>query len=117
MGNSFDPWVFCFALSALVAAFAQILLKKSAMEKHESAIEEYLNFKVIAGYGLMFFSMLIGVFGYAHGVEVKSGTVMVMTGNIWVVVLCFLFFREPLTKNKLLGNALIIAGILVFNLL
>ncbi len=117
MGNSFNPWVFCFALSAFVAAFAQILLKKSAMEKHESAIKEYLNANVIIGYGMMFFSMLIGVFGYAHGVEVKNGTIMEMTGNIWVVVLCFLFFREPLTRNKIAGNALIIIGILVFNLL
>ena len=35
-------------------------------------------------------------------------------GNIWVVFLSFLFFKEPVTKKKILGNILIIAGILIF---
>ena len=54
MQNSFNSWVFLFALSAAIAAFSQVLLKKSASEKHSSVIREYLNGKVIVGYGLMF---------------------------------------------------------------
>jgi drug/metabolite transporter (DMT)-like permease len=37
-------------------------------------------------------------------------------GNIWVVILSFLFFREPITRGKVLGNALIFLGIVIFYL-
>lgn len=104
-----------FALSATVASFSQMLLKKSAMEKHSSVLTEYLNWKVICGYGMMFAGMLLTVIGYSRGVEVKSGSVMETIGNVWVVFLSWLFFREPVTRKKLLGNALIIAGIVIFN--
>lgn len=105
-----------FALSATIASFAQMLLKKAAMEPHSSVIREYLNWKVIAGYFLMFVGMLLGVIGYGKGVEVHQGPVMESIGNVWVVFLSWLFFREPLTRKKILGNLLIIVGIIVFNL-
>ncbi len=105
-----------FALSATIASFAQILLKASANEKHESALREYLNWKVIIGYGLMFLGMTLGVIGYGHGVEVKQGPVMETIGNVWVVFLSWLFFKEPITKKKIIGNVLIIVGIVIFNM-
>jgi drug/metabolite transporter (DMT)-like permease len=116
MQSEFNSWVFMFALSATIAACSQMLLKKSAREQHASVIREYLNWKVIAGYGLMFAGMLLGVIGYAHGVQVKSGSVMETVGNVWVVFLSWLFFREPVTKKKVIGNLLIISGIIIFNL-
>ena len=109
-----NPWIFGIAFSSTIAAFAQVLLKKSAMEKHESFIREYLNFKVIAGYAIMFAGMFINVYVYSRGVEYKNGPVMESIGNIWVVILSFLFFREPITKKKIIGNILIIAGIFIF---
>ncbi len=112
-----NPWMLLIALSATVASFAQILLKKSAAEKHKSWLYEYLNFKVIFGYGLMFVGMFLTIYAYSRGVEYKNGPVMESIANIWVVVLSFLFFREPITKNKVFGNALIILGIVIFYLL
>ncbi len=116
MLRDFNPWVLLFVLSATIAAFAQMLLKKSATEKHESVIGEYLNWKVIAGYGLMFTGMLLCVIGYAHGVQVKSGSVTETIGIVEVAVLGAIFFKEKLTKKKLAGIGLIIAGIILFNL-
>ena len=116
MHANFNPWVLMFALSSFIAALSQMLLKKSATEKHGSFIKEYLNWKVIFGYGLMFAGMMLTVFGYSKGVEVKSGSVMETIGNVWVVFLSWLFFREPVTKKKVMGNILIIAGIVIFNL-
>lgn len=106
-----------FALSSLIAALSQMLLKKSAMEKHRSLLFEYLNWKVILGYGMMFGSMLLGIFAYSKQVTMQSGSVMDAIGNLWVMILSFLCFQEPITRKKLAGNLLIIAGILVFNLL
>ena len=109
-----NPWIFGIAFSATIASFAQVLLKKSAMEKHESFIREYLNIKVIAGYAIMFVGMFVNIYVYSRGVEYKNGPVMESIGNIWVVFLSFLFCKEPVTKKKILGNILIIAGILIF---
>lgn len=116
MQSEFTPYLFIFVVTASIASFAQMLLKKSAMEKHGSVLKEYLNWKVIVGYGLMFFSMLLGVFGYSKGVQVKSASVMESVGIVEVAVLSAIFFREKLTKRKLLGIALIIGGIVLFNL-
>ena len=109
-------WILLIALSATVASFAQVLLKKSANEEHKSVIEEYLNWKVIVGYGLMFVGMFLTIIAYSKGVQYKNGPIMESIGNIWVVILSYLFFREPITRNKVLGNGLILLGIVIFYL-
>ena len=109
-------WILLIALSATIASFAQILLKKSARDEHKSVISEYLNWKVICGYGMMFVGMFLNIYAYSKGVELKASTVMQSIGNIWVVFLSWEFFREPVTKKKILGNILIIGGIVIFNL-
>ena len=109
-------WILLIALSATVASFAQVLLKKSANEEHKNVIEEYLNWKVICGYGLMFVGMFLTIIAYGRGVQYKNGPIMESIGNIWVVILSFLFFREPITRNKVLGNILILLGIVIFYL-
>lgn len=111
---SLNPWILLIALSATVASFAQVLLKKSAGEKHDNIIREYLNWKVICGYGLMFVGMFLTIIAYGKGVEYKEGPIMESVGNIWVVLLSFFFFREPITKKKVLGNILILIGIACF---
>ena len=114
--NGINWWILLIALSATVASFAQVLLKKSANEKHKNVIEEYLNWKVICGYGLMFVGMFLTIIAYSKGVHYKNGPIMESIGNIWVVVLSYLFFREPITRNKVLGNILILLGIVIFYL-
>lgn len=116
MLSDFTPWVLMFVASATIAAFAQLLLKKSALEKHDSVLREYLNWKVIVGYSLMFVGMLLGVIGYGKGVQVKSGSVTESIGIVEVAVLSAIFFHEKLTKKKVLGIALILIGIVVFNI-
>ena len=110
-----SPWLLMFVASSTIASFAQILLKKGAQIDHGSPIREYLNPHVICGYGLMFLGMLLGVIGYRH-VEYKAGTVMESFGFLMVMVLSRVFFGEKITKKKVLGNLLILAGIAVFNL-
>lgn len=116
MLSDFNPWVGMFILSSTIAAFAQMLLKKSAVTEHKNVLREYLNWRVIIGYGMMFAGMLCGVIGYSKGVAVKNGSVVETFGNVWIVFLSWLFFREPITKKKILGNICIIAGIIIFNL-
>lgn len=99
--------------SVVIAAFAQILLKKSAEKTYTSPIREYLNVYVILGYGLMFLSMFITIMAYS-GLEFTNVPVIESLGYIVVMFLSYLFFKEKITKKKLLGMAVIMAGIFVY---
>ena len=116
LSSGINPWILLIALSATIASFAQVLLKMSANEEHKNVIEEYLNWKVIVGYGLMFLGMGLTIVAYAKGVQYKNGPIMESIANIWVVLLSWHFFREPVTKKKVIGNILILTGIAVFYL-
>lgn len=76
-------------------------------------IREYLNPYVIIGYGMMVVSTLLTVGGYV-GLEYKNGAVIESLGFVLVMILSRMFFGEKITKKKLLGNILILVGILIF---
>ncbi|MDO4514597.1 MAG: EamA family transporter [Lachnospiraceae bacterium] len=112
------PTSFYFMLyvtSVVIAAFSQLLLKASANRPHASFMREYLNPFVIGGYGLLVVSMLLTI-GAFRGLAYKNGPVIESLGYVLVMLLSRLFFKERLTRRKLAGTALIIAGILVFYL-
>ena len=69
LSSGINPWILLIALSSTIASFAQVLLKMSANEEHKNVIEEYLNWKVIVGYGLMFAGMGLTIVAYAKGVQ------------------------------------------------
>lgn len=106
-------YILILLLSVCVASFAQILLKKSAAKTYSSPIREYLNFYVICGYGMMFLSMFLTVFSY-RGLDFSNVPVIESLGYVVVMLLSYLFFREKITKRKIFGMAIILAGIFVY---
>ena len=108
-----NVYIIILIFSVVVAAFAQILLKKSAEKTYTSPIKEYLNAYVIFGYGLMFLSMFITIMAYS-GLEFTNVPVIESLGYIVVMFLSYLFFKEKITKRKLLGMAVIMAGIFIY---
>lgn len=110
-----NPYIMCMLVSVTFASVSQILLKKSASQKYDSVIKEYLNVWVISGYGLLFVSMLITLYAYT-GVDYKNGPVIESLGNVLVPLLSFLIFKENIGIRKVVGIALIMAGIFVFYL-
>lgn len=100
-------------LSVIIASFAQILLKKSAARVYSSPIREYLNVYVICGYGMMFLSMFITVLAY-RGLDFSNVPVIESLGYVVVMLLSYLFFKEKITRRKLLGMAVILLGIFVY---
>lgn len=101
-------------LSVVVSSFSQILLKKSAKKTYESTVKEYLNPLVIIGYGMMFLATLLTVFAYKFGLDYKSGPVIESLGFVFIMFLSLLFFGEKITWKKLLGNSLVVIGIIIF---
>ena len=100
-------------LSVTIASFSQILLKKGAMEQYDSFIREYLNVFVISGYVMMFGSVFLTMIVY-RGMDFMNVPVLEAIGYVLVPLLSYLFFKEKLTKKKILGILFILAGILVY---
>ena len=101
-------------VAVLVSSFSQILLKKSAKKTYPNKIREYLNPYVIIGYGMMVVTTVLTVFAYKFGLDYKNGPVIESLGYVLIMFLSLLFFNEKITWKKLLGNSLVILGIVVF---
>lgn len=103
-------------LSVAIASFSQILLKKSANNEYDNKIKEYLNPYVIIGYSLMVVCTLLTIYAF-RGIDYKVVTVIESLGYIFILIMGKLFFNEKITKNKIIGNVLIIIGVIIFCLL
>lgn len=105
-------WIFMFA-AVIISAFSQIFLKKSAKKTYSSVIREYLNPYVIIGYGMMVVTTVLTILAY-RGLDYKNGPVIESLGYVLIMFLSFFFFGEKITWKKLLGNGLVVLGIIIF---
>ena len=108
-------YVAIFLFSVFISSISQIILKKSALKTYESKIKEYLNPYVITAYSIFLISSFITMMAY-KGVPLSAGPILEATGYIWVTLLGALILKEKVSPVKLCGLAVIIAGIVVFNL-
>lgn len=102
-------------LSTAVASVSQLLLKISADKPHAGFWGDYLNPWSAAAYGLFFCSTLLTV-AALRGLAFKNAPVVESCGYVFVLVLSRVFLGEAITRRKLAGNLLILAGVLVFYL-
>ena len=100
-------------ISSFIVAISQCILKSSANKKHRGIIWEYLNFRVIFGYGLFMISLLLNVIAY-QGIPYKLGPIIASTSYIFIMILSSVILKEKITKRKILGNVLILVGIIIF---
>ena len=100
-------------ISVTIASFSQILLKKGAMMHHDSFIREYLNVCVITGYIMMFGSVFLTMIVY-RGMDFMNVPVLEAIGYVLVPVLSYFFFKEALTKKKIIGIVCILIGIIIY---
>ena len=92
------------------SAISQILLKQSANIKYDNPLREYLNWRV------MFFGiLLLNTWCYTK-VDMRYGPVIDTAAYVFVLLLSRFILNEKITKGKLIGNLIIIAGILVYTL-
>jgi len=115
MTNSIWPYVLLMAMSNLIAGFSQILLKKAAVKPTKRWIDQYLNPLVIVAYGLFFGSTIFSMLGY-KGLPLSMTPVFNALSQLIVALLAYLFLRERPSKQRLLGLAVVVLGIVVFSL-
>lgn len=102
-------------MAVIISSFSQIFLKKSAKKTYTSVVREYLNPYVIIGYGMMVVTTILTILAY-RGLDYKNGPVIESLGYVLVMFLSLFFFGEKITWKKLLGNLLVVFGIVIFYL-
>ena len=97
-----------------ISSISQVMLKKSAMKKHDSVVKEYLNPAVIGAYMLFLAATLLSVFAY-RGIPLSMGAILDATGYIYVTLFGVTIFHEKLNARKLVALALILIGIVIYS--
>ena len=104
--------VLIYLFTPLLAAVSQLMLKKAADNPRYTGLRFYLNPLVILAYAIFFGCMLLNVVAL-QTVELTVASVLEASGFLYVMILGRLFLHEKITAKKLIGNALIVAGIVI----
>ena len=109
------PYMLILFATTFFTAFSQVLMKQSAQIEHKNWIYEYLNWRVILAYGIAFSVLMVNTYAYTE-VEIKYASIIDTFSYVNVMVFSYLILKQQFTRTQLIGNLIIIAGILVYTL-
>lgn len=109
------PYMLILFATTFFTAISQVLMKQSAQQEHKSWIYEYLNWRVILAYGIAFTVLMVNTYAYTE-VEIKYASIIDAFSYVNVMVFSYLILKEQFNKTQLVGNLIIIAGILTYTL-
>ena len=101
-------------LSAFLGSFGAVFLKSGASRLHRDLRTVFFNWRLALGVAVYLFSSYFFVLGVRKG-ELSVLYPMISLGYLWTLLWSKLFFKEPLTRQKLMGLALIIVGVTILN--
>ena len=104
--------VLIYLITPLLSALSKLILKKAADNPKYTGIRTYLNLPVIAAYGLFFGCMLLNVVAL-RTLDLTIASVLEASGYIYVMALSWLFLKEKVTPRRLIGNIVIVVGIIL----
>ena len=102
-------------VSVIFSSLAQVLLKKSSAEKKKHWVFDYLNLKVCGAYAIMFVCILLMIYSFT-GMYYRYGAVIESFSYLLIMVFSWLFLKEKVTRRRVIGNGLIIMGVLIFSI-
>ncbi len=102
-------------VGVFISAISQVLLKKAAMKKYSSWIQEYLNPRVIIAYTLFVGTTFLSIIAY-KGIPLSMGPILEATSYLYVTVFGAVFFNEHIDKQKKIALCLIVIGIAIYSL-
>jgi len=109
------PYMFILFATTFFTALSQVLMKQSAQIEHKSWIYEYLNWRVILAYGIAFTVLMVNTYAYTE-VDIKYASIIDSFSYVNVMLFSYLLLKEQFTKTQLIGNLVIILGILIYTL-
>ena len=109
------PYMLILFATTFFTALSQVLMKQSAQMEHRSWIYEYLNWRVILAYGIAFTVLMVNTYAYTE-VEIKYASIIDAFSYVNVMLFSYLLLKEKFNRTQLIGNLIIIAGILTYTL-
>ena len=100
--------VLIYLITPLLSAVSQLILKKAADNPRYTGVRAYLNAPVILAYALFFGCMLLNVVAL-RTLELSVASILEAS----VMLLSWWFLKEKITRRRLIGNLLIIVGIVL----
>ena len=110
-----NKYLLIMFIATFFSASSQILLKQSANQTHKNVIFEYLNWRVITAYIIFSGVLLLNTYALTQ-VDMKYGSIIDTFSYVFVMILSCLILKEKFTKGKVIGNLLIIAGIILYQM-
>ena len=104
--------VLIYLITPLLSAVSQLILKKAADNPRYTGARAYLNAPVILAYALFFGCMLLNVVAL-RTLELTVASVLEASSYIYEMLLSWWFLKEKITPRRLIGNLLIIVGIVL----
>lgn len=100
--------------ASFLGSFGAVFLKWGAGRLHRDVRTLLFNWRLAAGVGMYLASFVFYFLGVRRG-ELSVLYPMVSFGYIWTLLWSRIFFSEPISRRKVGGLALIIAGIILLN--
>ena len=102
--------VLIYLFTPLVSAVSQLMLKKAADDPKYTRGRFYFNPMVIFAYVLFFGCMLLNIVAL-QTLDLTVAGVLEASGYLYVMILSHLVLKEKISRRKLIGNLVIVAGI------
>ena len=99
----------------ILVVLTGVWVVQRANKKYSNPLLEYLNWRVIVAYGIFFGVLLLNTWCYTK-VDMRFGPVIDTAAYVFVLIFSRVILNEKITKGKLVGNLLIIAGILIYTM-
>jgi drug/metabolite transporter (DMT)-like permease len=96
-------------MASFIGSFGAVFLKLGSA-RLAGGFRHIFNVQLATGVALFMGSSYFFVLGIRHG-ELSVLYPMVSLGYIWTLFWSRLFFKEPFTRNKFLGLAMILLGV------
>ncbi len=100
-------------LTAFMSSVSQILLNLSNKVCYNNKLREYLNPYVIVSYMILAVTIFINTYALRY-IPLKISHTLAASTYIFVLILSRIFLKEKITLKKVMGNILIVLGIIIF---
>ncbi len=101
--------------ASVIGSFGAVFLKFGSLNLELTFMGMLRNWRLALGIALYLLSSVFFMAGIKNG-ELTILYPMVSLGYIWTMIWSRIVFKEPITQYKVMGLAMIIAGIAVLNM-
>ncbi|PGM92198.1 EamA family transporter [Bacillus cereus] len=108
-----NSYMLLLIFGIILANYSQILLKKATLQQYDSRLKEYVNPYVIIGYSLFVLNAGLNIIAL-KGLSINQVSALESLSYIIILIFGWYFLGERITKRKVLGNIIILIGVVVY---